>query len=65
MVLVGVGFGLWMYAYSLAVQNTAPPRDMGAAISTLTFARQVGGAVGASVFGAILGSEYHPNENTR
>lgn len=56
MVLLGVGFGLWMYVYSLAVQNTAPPRDMGAAISTLTFARQVGGAVGASVFGAIFAS---------
>ena len=56
MVLVGVGFGLWMYAYSLAVQNTAPPRDMGAAISTLTFARQIGGAIGASVFGAIFAS---------
>ena len=56
MVLVGIGFGLWMYAYSLAVQNTAPSADMGAAISTLTFARQAGGAIGASVFGAIFAS---------
>lgn len=56
MVLVGVGFGLWMYSYALAVQNTAPPEDMGAAMATLTFSRQVGGAIGASVFGAIFAS---------
>jgi EmrB/QacA subfamily drug resistance transporter len=56
MVLVGAGFGLWMYVYALAVQNTSPPRDIGAAVSTLTFARQVGGAIGASVFGAIFAS---------
>lgn len=52
--LVGVGFGLVMQVYTLAVQNTAPPRDMGTAVSTLTFARQIGGAIGASTFGAIF-----------
>jgi predicted MFS family arabinose efflux permease len=56
MFLIGVGFGLWMYAYALAVQNTAPLADMGAAMATLTFSRQVGGAIGASVFGAVFAS---------
>lgn len=56
LVLVGVGFGLVMQVYTLAVQNTAPPRHMGSAVSTLTFARQIGGAIGASTFGAIFAS---------
>ena len=56
LVLVGIGFGLVMQVYTLAVQNTAPPHDMGSAVSTLTFARQIGGAIGASTFGAIFAS---------
>lgn len=56
LVLLGIGFGLTMQIYTLAVQNSAPRTDMGAAISTLTFARQVGGALGAAVFGAIFGN---------
>ena len=54
--LIGIGFGLVMQVYTLAVQNTAPHRDMGSAVSTLTFARQIGGAIGASTFGAIFAS---------
>lgn len=56
LVLLGIGFGLTMQIYTLAVQNTAPRTDMGAAISALTFARQVGGALGAAVFGSIFGN---------
>jgi len=56
LILVGIGFGLVMQVYTLAVQNTAPPRDMGSAVSTLTFARQIGGAIGAATFGAIFAS---------
>jgi EmrB/QacA subfamily drug resistance transporter len=56
LVLVGVSFGLVMQVYTLAVQNTAPPRDMGSAVSTLTFARQIGGALGVSAFGAVFAS---------
>ena len=56
LVLIGVGFGLVMQVYTLAVQNTAASRDMGSAVSTLTFARQIGGAIGASTFGAIFAS---------
>lgn len=56
LVLVGIGFGLVMQVYTLSVQNTVPSRDMGSAVSTLTFARQIGGAIGASTFGAIFAS---------
>jgi hypothetical protein len=35
-------------------QNSAPPRDIGAATSTATFFRSIGGSVGVAVFGAIF-----------
>jgi len=38
------------------VQNSVEYRDMGAATSSTTFFRQMGGSVGAAVFGAVLSS---------
>ena len=37
-----------------AVQKSVEHRDMGAATSSITFFRQMGGSVGAAVFGAVL-----------
>jgi EmrB/QacA subfamily drug resistance transporter len=54
--LLGIGLGLVMQVFTLAAQHTAPPRDLGAATSTVTFARQVGGSFGVSIFGAIFNS---------
>jgi hypothetical protein len=54
--LLGIGLGLVMQVYTLAVQHATPPRDLGAATSTVTFARQVGGSVGVSILGAIFNS---------
>ena len=39
-----------------AVQNSVEYRDMGAATSSTTFFRQMGGSIGAAVFGAVLSS---------
>jgi hypothetical protein len=39
-----------------AVQNSVEYRDMGAATSSTTFFRQMGGSMGAAVFGAVLSS---------
>ena len=38
----------------LAVQNTVPLRDIGAASSTVAFFRSLGGTIGVSVLGAVL-----------
>ena len=54
--LLGIGLGLVMQVYTLTVQNTVPPRDLGAATATVIFARQVGGSFGLSIFGAIFNS---------
>jgi hypothetical protein len=52
--LMGVGMGLSIPAFLIAVQSTVRPRDMGAATSTLQFSRSIGGALGVSVMGAVL-----------
>jgi len=52
--VVGIGLGLFMQTLVLAVQNSIDPADMGVGTSAVTFFRTLGGAIGASVLGAIL-----------
>jgi EmrB/QacA subfamily drug resistance transporter len=54
MVMLGVGVGMLMQNLVLAAQNDVPAADLGAATSTLTFFRTMGGAIGVSVLGAVL-----------
>ena len=55
MVLVGVGLGMTMQNLVLAVQNTVGPHELGAASSVVAFFRSLGGAIGVSALGAVLG----------
>lgn len=52
--LMGVGMGLSIPAFLIAIQSTVQPRNMGAATSTLQFSRSIGGALGVSVMGVVL-----------
>jgi EmrB/QacA subfamily drug resistance transporter len=52
--LVGLGIGPSMSIYTVVVQNAAPRERLGTATSTLTFLRQVGGAVGLAVAGTMF-----------
>jgi EmrB/QacA subfamily drug resistance transporter len=52
--VVGAGLGLFMQTTVLVTQNSVDPRDLGTATSVVTFFRTLGGAVGASVLGAIV-----------
>lgn len=54
MAVLGVGVGMLMQNLVLAAQNDVPAKDLGAATSTLTFFRSMGGAIGVSVLGAVL-----------
>ena len=54
MTLVGVGVGMSMQNLVLSVQNTVELKDIGAASSTVSFFRSLGGTVGVSVLGAVL-----------
>jgi EmrB/QacA subfamily drug resistance transporter len=52
--LFGLGLGFTMQTITTAVQNSVDFRDMGTATSATTFFRQMGGVLGAAIFGAIL-----------
>lgn len=52
--LMGVGMGLSVPAFLIAVQSTVPWQALGSATSTLQFSRSIGGALGVSVMGAVL-----------
>ncbi|MEO8328413.1 MAG: MDR family MFS transporter [Candidatus Nanopelagicales bacterium] len=53
MVVLGAGLGNVMQVLILAVQNSVPPTQLGAATSGSTFFRSIGGSFGTAVFGAI------------
>ncbi len=55
MLVLGVGLGATMQNLVLAVQNNTAQADMGAASSVVAFFRTMGGTIGISVLGAILG----------
>lgn len=50
----GAGLGFTMQTVVTAVQNSVDLRDMGAATSSMTFFRSLGGAFGTALFGAVL-----------
>jgi EmrB/QacA subfamily drug resistance transporter len=52
--IVGVGIGASMPIMTIAVQNTAPQADMGAATSAVNFFRTLGSALGVAAFGTVL-----------
>jgi len=61
MVVTGLGLGATMQNLVLAVQNTADPRDLGAASSVVAFFRSMGGSIGVSALGAVLAHQVTAN----
>ncbi|MFG2537194.1 MFS transporter [Streptomyces sp. NPDC048511] len=56
MLVMGLGIGMMMQNLVLATQNQVAPSDLGAASSVVTFFRSLGGAIGVSALGAVLGN---------
>ncbi|AWT46336.1 MULTISPECIES: MFS transporter [Streptomyces] len=54
MAVLGAGIGLVMPVLILAVQNSVRPADLGTATSASNYFRQIGGSVGAAVFGTLF-----------
>ncbi|MDF3298700.1 MFS transporter [Streptomyces tropicalis] len=54
MAVLGAGIGLVMPVLVLAVQNSVRPADLGTATSANNYFRQIGGSVGAAVFGTLF-----------
>lgn len=58
MVITGVGLGITMPLYMLAVQNAVPYKMLGTATSSVAFFRSLGGSVGLAVFGSIMNNRF-------
>ncbi|MGW8360415.1 MFS transporter [Streptomyces wedmorensis] len=56
--VLGTGIGLVMPVLVLAVQNSVRPSDLGTATSAHNYFRQIGGSVGAAVFGTLFASRF-------
>ncbi|MCM1949817.1 MFS transporter [Streptomyces sp. G2] len=52
--VLGTGIGLIMPVLILAVQNSVRPADLGTATSAHNYFRQIGGSVGAAIFGTVF-----------
>jgi EmrB/QacA subfamily drug resistance transporter len=59
MIVAGLGMGLVQPVYTIAVQNVAPRRQMGAATSSTIFFRSIGSTVGVATFGSMMLTRYH------
>lgn len=59
--LMGIGMGLSIPAFLIAVQTTVERRSLGTATSTLQFSRSIGGTLGVSVMGAALSTRLATN----
>ncbi|HEX6508292.1 MAG TPA: MDR family MFS transporter [Chloroflexota bacterium] len=58
MLVMGLGIGPSMSGFTVVVQNSAPITQLGAATSTLTFLRQVGGSVGLAIAGTLFSQNF-------
>ncbi|MEW6185854.1 MAG: MDR family MFS transporter [Thermodesulfobacteriota bacterium] len=58
-ILTGVGVGIIMPCYTIAVQNSVPLRLMGTASSLMVFARSIGGTLGLTLFGSVMNDRFH------
>jgi EmrB/QacA subfamily drug resistance transporter len=58
MLIAGFGMGLLMPVYTVAIQNAAAAKHMGAASALPTFFRSIGSTVGVAIFGTVLLTNY-------
>ncbi|MGE3277643.1 MAG: MDR family MFS transporter [Vicinamibacterales bacterium] len=63
LVILGLGFGAMQPIYALAVQNAAPPAEMGVATASSQFFRSIGSTLGVALFGTLLLGMYHAGLN--
>jgi len=59
MIIGGIGMGLLQPVYTVAVQNVAPRKYMGAATASTAFFRSIGSTMGVAIFGSVLLTSYH------
>ena len=58
MVVMGLGVGVGLPLYSLAIQNALPHRLLGVGTASTQFFRQIGGAVGIAILGSLMATGF-------
>jgi EmrB/QacA subfamily drug resistance transporter len=58
MAITGLGIGPSFAVFTLVVQNTVAPQQIGVATSSLTFFQQIGGTVGLTIAGTVFASRF-------
>jgi hypothetical protein len=58
MVITGLGLGITMPLYTIAVQNAVPYSMLGVATSSTAFFRSIGGSVGLAIFGSVMNNRF-------
>ena len=57
-VVTGVGLGVTMPLYIIAIQNAVPYSVLGIAASSTAFFRSIGGAFGLAIFGSVMNNRF-------
>lgn len=57
-VVIGLGLGVTMPLYTIAVQNAVPYKILGVATSTTAFIRSIGASVGLAIFGSVMSNRF-------
>ncbi len=65
MVIMGLGLGIAMSAFTVIVQNQYPSHRLGEVTAGLQFFRSIGATIGMAVFGTILNNQFaaHMKQN--
>jgi MFS family permease len=58
MIVMGLGMGVGMSAFTVIVQNQYPARRLGEVSAGLQFFRSIGGTIGLAVFGTVLNNQF-------
>jgi EmrB/QacA subfamily drug resistance transporter len=61
MIIFGLGLGLGMPVFSLAVQNAVAPSELGVATASSQLFRNMGGTIGIAVMGTIMATQLASN----
>ena len=57
-IITGLGLGITMPLYTIAVQNAVPYKMLGVATSSTAFSRSIGGVVGLALFGSVMNNRF-------
>jgi EmrB/QacA subfamily drug resistance transporter len=57
-IITGIGLGISMPLYVIAIQNAVPYEVMGVATSSTAFFRSIGGALGLAILGSIMNNRF-------